>query len=121
MASKAASVGWRCALRWARQIGRRTTHAAATAHLLEFDSVLNVGVGVNHHLYDPARHLIVTAASCTTNCLAPVVKVVHEAIGIRHGQRVPRALDHRLRHCAGSRAVGWGASRREGPHAPASN
>lgn len=48
--------------------------------------VLNIVVGVNHHLYDPARHPIVTAASCTTNCLAPVVKVVHEAIGIRHGQ-----------------------------------
>ena len=48
--------------------------------------VLNVVVGVNQHLYDPARHRIVTAASCTTNCLAPVVKVVHEAIGIRHGQ-----------------------------------
>ncbi|WP_029356941.1 ArsJ-associated glyceraldehyde-3-phosphate dehydrogenase [Bosea sp. 117] len=49
-------------------------------------SVLNVVVGVNEHLYDPASHPIVTAASCTTNCLAPVVKVVHEAIGIRHGQ-----------------------------------
>ncbi|MGJ3262003.1 MAG: ArsJ-associated glyceraldehyde-3-phosphate dehydrogenase [Salinarimonas sp.] len=49
-------------------------------------SVLNVVVGVNEHLYDPQRHPIVTAASCTTNCLAPVVKVVHEAIGIRHGQ-----------------------------------
>ena len=48
--------------------------------------VLNVVVGVNHELYDPAQHRIVTAASCTTNCLAPVVKVVHEAIGIRHGQ-----------------------------------
>jgi glyceraldehyde 3-phosphate dehydrogenase len=48
--------------------------------------VLNIVVGVNHHLYDPALHRIVTAASCTTNCLAPVVKVVHEAIGIRHGQ-----------------------------------
>jgi glyceraldehyde 3-phosphate dehydrogenase len=48
--------------------------------------VLNIVVGVNEHLYDPARHRIVTAASCTTNCLAPVVKVVHEAIGIRHGQ-----------------------------------
>jgi glyceraldehyde 3-phosphate dehydrogenase len=48
--------------------------------------VLNVVVGVNEHLYDPAKHQIVTAASCTTNCLAPVVKVVHEAIGIRHGQ-----------------------------------
>ncbi|WP_198372924.1 ArsJ-associated glyceraldehyde-3-phosphate dehydrogenase [Roseomonas rosulenta] len=53
---------------------------------VKFDSVLNVVVGVNHGLYDPARHPIVTAASCTTNCLAPVVKVVHEAIGIRHGQ-----------------------------------
>ena len=48
--------------------------------------VLNIVVGINHHLYEPARHRIVTAASCTTNCLAPVVKVVHEAIGIRHGQ-----------------------------------
>ncbi len=48
--------------------------------------VLNVVVGVNHHLYEPAQHRIVTAASCTTNCLAPVVKVVHEALGIRHGQ-----------------------------------
>ena len=48
--------------------------------------VLNVVVGVNEHLYDAARHRVVTAASCTTNCLAPVVKVVHEGIGIRHGQ-----------------------------------
>lgn len=48
--------------------------------------VLNIVMGVNHHLYDPAIHQIVTAASCTTNCLAPVVKVVHENLGIRHGQ-----------------------------------
>lgn len=46
----------------------------------------NIVVGVNEHLYDPARHKLITAASCTTNCLAPVVKVVQEAIGIRHGQ-----------------------------------
>jgi glyceraldehyde 3-phosphate dehydrogenase len=46
---------------------------------------LNVVFGVNHELYDPAVHDIVTAASCTTNCLAPVVKVLHEEIGIRHG------------------------------------
>lgn len=46
---------------------------------------LNVVVGVNAHLYDPAKHDIVTAASCTTNCLAPVVKVIHEGVGIRHG------------------------------------
>jgi len=45
----------------------------------------NIVYGVNHDSYDPARHRIVTAASCTTNCLAPVVKVVQEAIGIRHG------------------------------------
>ncbi len=48
--------------------------------------VLNIVVGVNHERYEPARHRIVTAASCTTNCLAPVVKVVHENLGIRHGQ-----------------------------------
>jgi glyceraldehyde 3-phosphate dehydrogenase len=48
--------------------------------------VLNIVVGINHHLYEPAKYPIVTAASCTTNCLAPVVKVVHENIGIRHGQ-----------------------------------
>ena len=48
--------------------------------------VLNIVVGINHAAYDPARDHIVTAASCTTNCLAPVVKVVHENLGIRHGQ-----------------------------------
>ncbi|MGZ6212374.1 MAG: ArsJ-associated glyceraldehyde-3-phosphate dehydrogenase [Candidatus Binataceae bacterium] len=47
--------------------------------------VLNIVIGINDHLYDPAIHDIVTAASCTTNCLAPVVKVVHEKLGIRHG------------------------------------
>ena len=45
---------------------------------------LNIVYGVNHHLYDGSQALV-TAASCTTNCLAPVVKVIHEAIGIRHG------------------------------------
>jgi glyceraldehyde 3-phosphate dehydrogenase len=49
-------------------------------------SALNIVVGVNDKLYDPPKHKLLTAASCTTNCLAPVVKVVHEAIGIRHGQ-----------------------------------
>ena len=48
--------------------------------------VLNIVVGINHALYDPAKNRIVTAASCTTNCLAPVVKVIHENLGIRHGQ-----------------------------------
>jgi glyceraldehyde 3-phosphate dehydrogenase len=50
------------------------------------ERAVNIVVGVNDRLYDPERHRLLTAASCTTNCLAPVVKVVHEAIGIRHGQ-----------------------------------
>lgn len=45
----------------------------------------NVVFGVNNDAYEPAKHSIVTAASCTTNCIAPVVKVVHENIGIKHG------------------------------------
>ena len=49
-------------------------------------SALNIVVGVNDKLYDPPKHKLLTAASCTTNCLAPVVKVIHEAIGIKHGQ-----------------------------------
>jgi len=48
-------------------------------------SAVNIVYGVNTHDYDPARHNTVTAASCTTNCLAPVVKVLHENLGIRHG------------------------------------
>ncbi|THG83202.1 ArsJ-associated glyceraldehyde-3-phosphate dehydrogenase [Pseudomonas sp. A-1] len=46
---------------------------------------LNIVMGVNDQLFNPEQHRIVTAASCTTNCLAPVVKVIHEALGIRHG------------------------------------
>ncbi len=49
------------------------------------DGVANIVYGVNHDTYDPGTHRIVTAASCTTNCLAPVVKVIHDGIGIRHG------------------------------------
>ena len=49
------------------------------------EGVLNVVMGCNDHLYDAAVHRIVTAASCTTNCLAPVVKVLHEQIGIERG------------------------------------
>ncbi len=49
------------------------------------DGVLNVVMGVNQHLYDKDLHPIVTAASCTTNCIAPVVKVIHEKLGIVHG------------------------------------
>jgi glyceraldehyde 3-phosphate dehydrogenase len=49
------------------------------------EGALNIVYGVNHPLYDPAKHHLVTAASCTTNCLAPVVKVMHERVGISHG------------------------------------
>ncbi len=49
------------------------------------EGVLNIVMGVNHHLYDKEKYPIVTAASCTTNCLAPVVKVIHEKLGIKHG------------------------------------
>ncbi|RUO48585.1 ArsJ-associated glyceraldehyde-3-phosphate dehydrogenase [Pseudidiomarina donghaiensis] len=45
---------------------------------------LNIVMGVNDHLFDPAQHQIITAASCTTNCLAPVVKVLQDKIGIKH-------------------------------------
>ena len=46
---------------------------------------VNLVYGVNDDLYDPATHNLITAASCTTNCLAPVVKVIHEGLGIKHG------------------------------------
>jgi len=49
------------------------------------DGVLNIVMGVNETQYDKTIHPIVTAASCTTNCLAPVVKVLHENVGIKHG------------------------------------
>ncbi len=49
------------------------------------DNVLNIVIGCNDDLYEPEVHDIVTAASCTTNCLAPVVKVLHEQIGIERG------------------------------------
>ncbi len=48
-------------------------------------AALNVVVGVNDDRYDPAVHDVLTAASCTTNCLAPVVKVIHEGVGIDRG------------------------------------
>ena len=52
------------------------------------EAALNIVVGVNDQLYDPARHRLLTAASCTTNCLAPVVKVIHEV------DRDPAWTDH---------------------------
>ena len=70
----------------------------------------NVVLGVNFdEVYDPERHHIITNASCTTNCLAPVAKVLHEEIGIRHGLMTTvhaytadqNLLDGPTRTCAG--------------------
>lgn len=63
------------------QGAQRVVVAAPVKH----PDVLNVVMGVNDHRFDPAHHRIVTAASCTTNCLAPIVKVMHEHIGIVRG------------------------------------
>jgi len=49
------------------------------------EGALNIVMGVNDHLYNPTQHKIVTAASCTTNCIAPVVKVIQQHFGIKHG------------------------------------
>ncbi|AAS96617.1 type I glyceraldehyde-3-phosphate dehydrogenase [Nitratidesulfovibrio vulgaris] len=49
------------------------------------DADVTIVMGVNHGDYDPAKHDVISAASCTTNCLAPAAKVVHETFGIRHG------------------------------------
>lgn len=65
---------------------RRGVKRVIVAAPVKEAGALNIVVGVNDHLYEPKTHQLLTAASCTTNCLAPVVKVLHEAIGIRHGQ-----------------------------------
>ena len=49
------------------------------------DGIINIAYGINHNIYKPEKHNIITAASCTTNCIAPVIKVLHENIGINHG------------------------------------
>ncbi|HER34807.1 MAG TPA: type I glyceraldehyde-3-phosphate dehydrogenase, partial [Halothiobacillaceae bacterium] len=76
--------------RW-RQFGEITPHLeqgvsrVVVAAPVKHPEVANIVMGVNHQRYDPARHSVVTAASCTTNCLAPVVKVLHEGLGIKRG------------------------------------
>ena len=68
------------------QLGlKRVVVACPVKGVVAGEDALNIVYGINHHLYEPARHKLVTAASCTTNCLAPVVKVVHESFGIEHG------------------------------------
>jgi glyceraldehyde 3-phosphate dehydrogenase len=49
------------------------------------DVDLTVVYGINHEQYDPKKHTVVSNASCTTNCLAPVVKVLHDTFGLEHG------------------------------------
>ena len=65
---------------WLKEQGVKKVIVAAPT-----EGALNVVYGINDDLYDPAKHNLLTAASCTTNCLAPVVKVMHEKIGIKHG------------------------------------
>jgi len=65
---------------------RRGVKKVIVAAPVKEPNALNIVVGVNDGLYDPREHRLLTAASCTTNCLAPVVKVLQESIGIRHGQ-----------------------------------
>jgi glyceraldehyde 3-phosphate dehydrogenase len=76
--------------------GKFRTPAALNAHFRKSvrkvivsapvkEGALNIVMGINHNRYDPAKHRLLTAASCTTNCLAPLVKVMHESLGIRHG------------------------------------
>ena len=64
---------------------KRVVVACPVKGVIAGAEALNIVYGINHHLYDPARHRLITAASCTTNCLAPVVKVVQDNFGIEHG------------------------------------
>jgi len=76
--------------------GRFTDRAGASRHLQAGAKLviitapakeedITVVMGVNHHLIDPSQHKIISNASCTTNCLAPVAKVLHENFGIERG------------------------------------
>jgi glyceraldehyde 3-phosphate dehydrogenase (phosphorylating) len=76
--------------------GRLRTREDASKHLLAGagkvvvsapmkDPDVTVVLGVNFEAYDPRLHDVISNASCTTNCLAPVAKVLHESVGIRHG------------------------------------
>jgi glyceraldehyde 3-phosphate dehydrogenase len=91
-----ADIGWRDIDIVLECSGKFRTGAALQAHLAQGvqkvvvsapvkEGALNVVVGVNDDRYAPQTDHIVTAASCTTNCFAPLVKVIHESLGIRHG------------------------------------
>jgi len=64
---------------------KRVVVACPVKGEIQGEDALNIVYGINHNLYEPNRHRLITAASCTTNCLAPVVKVVNQAFGIKHG------------------------------------
>ncbi|MGB1416361.1 MAG: ArsJ-associated glyceraldehyde-3-phosphate dehydrogenase [Synechococcus sp.] len=64
---------------------KRVVVACPVKGVVAGSEALNIVYGINHQRYDPEQHRLITAASCTTNCLAPVVKVVHESFGIKHG------------------------------------
>ncbi|TQV68283.1 ArsJ-associated glyceraldehyde-3-phosphate dehydrogenase [Exilibacterium tricleocarpae] len=78
------------------------------------DEIPTIVMGVNDPIYQPAQHPLVSAASCTTNCLAPVVKVIHESLGIEHGcittihslTNTQSILDHPHRDLRRARAGG---------------
>jgi len=64
---------------------KRVVVTCAVKGKIQGEDALNIVYGINHDLYEPNKHRLVTAASCTTNCLAPVVKVVNQALGTKHG------------------------------------
>jgi len=68
------------------EAGARRVLLSAPTKGEEDKEILTVVYGVNHTSYDPSRHRIVSNASCTTNCLAPMAKVLHEGFGIVKGQ-----------------------------------
>ncbi|HEY8530793.1 MAG TPA: type I glyceraldehyde-3-phosphate dehydrogenase [Limnochorda sp.] len=66
---------------WHLEAGAKKVIISAPAK----DEDLTVVMGVNEHMYDPAKHHIISNASCTTNCLAPLVKVIHDNFRVVHG------------------------------------
>ena len=64
---------------------KRVIVACPVKGIVAGEEALNIVYGINQSLYDPSKHKLVTAASCTTNCLAPIVKVINENFSIKHG------------------------------------
>src|SRR5213076_201364 len=65
--------------------GRFTSKDKASRHLKKSVEHVTICIGVNEDVFDPVQHKIISNASCTTNCLAPVAKVLHKAFGIEMG------------------------------------